>query len=53
MFPGAILWSCHLGDVVAQMDEKPGIQITEIDLDRVDAIREQLPLLIRTENGSV
>ena len=33
------------GDVVAQMDEKPGIQVTELDLDRVEAIREQLPLL--------
>lgn len=43
--PGAILLSCHPGDVVTQMDEKPGIQVTELDLDRVEAIREQLPLL--------
>ena len=47
---GSISWGHSLvvspwGDVVTQMDEKPGIQITEIDLDRVDAIREQLPLL--------
>lgn len=47
---GYISWGHSLvvspwGDVVTQMDEKPGIQITEIDLDRVDAIREQLPLL--------
>lgn len=47
---GYVSWGHSLvvspwGDVVAQMDEKPGIQITEIDLDRVDAIREQLPLL--------
>lgn len=30
---------------MTQMDEKPGIQVTELDLDRVEAIREQLPLL--------
>ena len=47
---GYISWGHSLvvspwGDVVTQMDEKPGIQITKIDLDRVDAIREQLPLL--------
>ena len=47
---GYVSWGHSLvvspwGDVVTQMDEKPGIQITEIDLDRVDAIREQLPLL--------
>ena len=47
---GYVSWGHSLvvspwGDVVAQMDEKPGIQITEIDLDRVEAIREQLPLL--------
>lgn len=47
---GYISWGHSLvvspwGDVVAQMDEKSGIQITEIDLDRVEAIREQLPLL--------
>ena len=47
---GYISWGHSLvvspwGDVVTQMDEKPGIQITEIDLGRVDAIREQLPLL--------
>lgn len=47
---GYVSWGHSLvvspwGDVVAQMDEKPGIQITEIDMDRVEAIREQLPLL--------
>lgn len=47
---GYISWGHSLvvspwGDVVTQMDEKPGIQITEIDMDRVEAIREQLPLL--------
>ena len=47
---GYVSWGHSLvvspwGDVVAQMDEKPGIQIMEIDLDRVEAIREQLPLL--------
>ncbi len=33
------------GTVVNQMDEKEGIHITEIDLERVKEIREQLPLL--------
>jgi len=33
------------GDVVCELDEKPGIQIQEIDLNMVDKIREQLPLL--------
>ena len=47
---GYISWGHSLvvspwGDVVTQMDEKPGIQVTELDLDRVEAIREQLPLL--------
>lgn len=47
---GYIAWGHSLvvspwGDVVAQMDEKPGIQITELDLDRIAAIREQLPLV--------
>lgn len=33
------------GDCICQMDEKPGIQLTEIDLDCVGAVRHQLPLL--------
>lgn len=33
------------GDCLCQMDEKSGIQMTEIDLDRVAAVRAQLPLL--------
>ena len=33
------------GSVAAQMDEKAGIQVTDIDLDKVAAVREQLPLL--------
>lgn len=33
------------GDVIAEMNEKEGIQITRIDLKRVSSIREQLPLL--------
>ena len=33
------------GSVAAQMDEKAGIQVTDIDLDKVTAVREQLPLL--------
>ena len=36
-----ILW----GKVMKQLDEKEGILIEEIDLDREDQIREQLPLL--------
>lgn len=39
------------GTVLNEMDEKPGIQITTIDLDEIPAIREQLPLLkTRMEN---
>ncbi len=33
------------GEIVGQMDEKEGIQVTEIELDEVEEIREQLPLL--------
>ncbi len=33
------------GEIVDQMDEKEGIQVTEIELDEVEEIREQLPLL--------
>lgn len=33
------------GDVIMQMDEKEDIKITELDLDAVDRVREELPLL--------
>ena len=33
------------GDVIRQMDEKPGYMLTEIDLSMADRVREQLPLL--------
>ena len=33
------------GRVVMHMDEKPGINITEIDLDYVEEVRRQLPLM--------
>ena len=33
------------GAVVMQMDEKPGVEITEIDLDYIDEIRERLPMI--------
>ena len=33
------------GNVLAQMDEQPGMQTVELDLERVEAIRRQLPLL--------
>jgi len=33
------------GKVVMQMDEKPGVEITEINLDYVDVVRAKLPLL--------
>lgn len=33
------------GDVLREMDEQPGIQVTDIDLSLADEIREQLPLL--------
>ena len=28
-----------------QMDEKPGVTVTELDLDHIDVIRAKLPLL--------
>ena len=31
--------------VIAQLDEKEGVQITELDLRAVDEAREQIPLL--------
>lgn len=33
------------GDVVAELDEKPGMLVQDIDLDRVKSVREQLPIL--------
>ena len=33
------------GDVIRQMDEKPGYMLTEIDLSMADRVRDQLPLL--------
>ena len=33
------------GDVLSEMDEQPGVQITDIDLCLAEEIREQLPLL--------
>ena len=33
------------GDVVAEMDEKEGVQITDLDLPLVDKVRRELPLL--------
>lgn len=47
---GYISWGHSLvvspwGDVVTQMDEKSGHSGHGLDLDRVEAIREQLPLL--------
>ena len=33
------------GAVTAMMDEKDGYQITEVDLSRVEPVREQLPML--------
>ena len=33
------------GDVVGQMDEREGYMIREIDLDQVEKVREELPLL--------
>ena len=33
------------GEVLAKMDEKEGMLIQDIDLGRVDEVREQLPLI--------
>ena len=33
------------GEVLSQLDEKEGIAITDIDFEKVDEVREQLPLL--------
>ncbi len=33
------------GEVLGKLDEKEGMLIQDIDLDRVDAVREQLPLI--------
>lgn len=33
------------GEVVSQMDEKAGVCVTELDMSRVEEVREQLPLL--------
>ena len=33
------------GNILMQMDEKPGVTVTELDLDYIDVIRAKLPLL--------
>ena len=33
------------GQVIMQMDEKPGVTVTELDLDQIDTVRAKLPLL--------
>ena len=33
------------GDILMQMDEKPGIGMAEIDLDYIDVVRSKLPLM--------
>ena len=33
------------GNILMQMDEKPGVTVTELDLDHIDVIRAKLPLL--------
>lgn len=33
------------GNILNRMDEKEGVQLTTIDLDEVDSIREQLPIM--------
>ena len=33
------------GNVIMQMDEKPGVEVTEIDLDYIDTVRAKLPLM--------
>lgn len=35
------------GDVVAEMDEKPGMLVQSIDLRKIDEVREQLPIMPR------
>ena len=33
------------GNIIMQMDEKPGVTVTELDLNYIDVIRAKLPLL--------
>ena len=33
------------GNVIAQMDEKEGYQLIELDLSKINSIRQQLPLI--------
>ena len=33
------------GDIQSRLDEKSGILLAELELDRVGAVREQLPIL--------
>lgn len=33
------------GDVIGELDEKPGMLMEDIDLDRIGSVREQLPIL--------
>ena len=47
---GYIAWGHSLitdpwGDIVMQMDEKPGVEVAELDLDYIDKVRAKLPLM--------
>lgn len=47
---GYIAWGHSIitdpwGDIVMQMDEKPGVEAAELDLDYIDKVRAKLPLM--------
>ena len=47
---GYIAWGHSIitdpwGDIVMQMDEKPGVEVAELDLDYIDKVRAKLPLM--------
>ena len=47
---GYIAWGHSIitdpwGDIIMQMDEKPGVEVAELDLDYIDKVRAKLPLM--------
>lgn len=47
---GYIAWGHSIitdpwGDIVMQMDEKPGVEVAELDIDYIDKVRAKLPLM--------
>ncbi len=45
MWPMATPWCATPGEILAQLDEKPGVQVVDIDLGDLAKYRGQIPIL--------